>query len=90
LSDAPDNPSGAEDKEIDGCFEQLSRETDPVRREALVRCLEARVLGQVYQTPLLWWHRIVALSGRVRGWEMSASHLLGQDLGKVWLAPEAE
>jgi hypothetical protein len=61
-----------------------------VRREALVRCLEARVLGQVYQTPLLWWHRIVALSGRVRGWEMSASHLLGQDLGKVWLAPEAE
>jgi peptide/nickel transport system substrate-binding protein len=90
LSSAPDNPSGAKDKEIDACFEQLTRATDQVKREALVRCVEGRMLGQVYQTPLLWWHRIVALSGRVRGWEMSASHLLGQDLGKVWLAPEAE
>jgi peptide/nickel transport system substrate-binding protein len=90
LSGAPDNPTGAEDKEVDACFEQLTREMDPIRREALVRCLEGRVLGQVYQTPLLWWYRIVALSSRVRGWEMSSSHLLGQDLGKIWLAPDGE
>jgi peptide/nickel transport system substrate-binding protein len=37
--------------------------------------------------PLLWWQRIVVMSAKVKGWEMSPSHLIGQDLEKVWLAP---
>jgi peptide/nickel transport system substrate-binding protein len=36
LSGAPDNPTGAEHKEVDACFEQLTRDTDLARREALV------------------------------------------------------
>jgi hypothetical protein len=27
------------------------------------------------------------MSSKIKGWEMSPSHLIGQDLEKVWLAP---
>jgi peptide/nickel transport system substrate-binding protein len=87
VSGSPDNPSGSADAEIDALFEQQKRETDPQKRRVLVKKLEARVLTQAYQTPLLWWRRTVALNARVRGWRMSPSHFLGQDLAEVWLEP---
>ncbi|MDX2264687.1 MAG: ABC transporter substrate-binding protein [Hyphomicrobiales bacterium] len=80
------NGSGFEDKEADALYDAQLRETDPKKREALVRQFENRVITQGAQTPFIWWYRTVALSKQVKGWKMSPSHLYGQDFGEVWLA----
>jgi hypothetical protein len=35
--------------------------------------------------PLLWWNRIVATSAKLRGWSLTPSHFIGQDLTDVWI-----
>ena len=35
--------------------------------------------------PLLWWNRIVVSSAKFKGWNMSPSHYIGQDLADVWI-----
>jgi len=82
---APDNRSRAIDRELDGLFARQQRERDVPARMALIRQFEARALTQAYQVPLLWWHRIVATHSVVKGWRMSPSHNLGQDLAEIWL-----
>ena len=85
---APDNGSGLIDREADALFEKQSRETDPKKREALVREFEKKIITDGAQVPFIWWYRTVALNARVHGWKMSPSHLYGQDFAEVWLAPE--
>jgi peptide/nickel transport system substrate-binding protein len=87
-SRSPENGSGFEDAEADKLFDAQLRETDNKKRETLVRKFEERVVTQAAQVPYIWWYRTVALSSRVKGWKMSPSHLYGQDLAGVWLAPE--
>jgi peptide/nickel transport system substrate-binding protein len=88
VSGSPDNPATGVDKEYDALFEQQKREQDPAKRAEIVAKMNARVIEQAHQVPFLWWYRTVALNSRVKGWVMSPSHLFGQDLGDVWLAPE--
>jgi peptide/nickel transport system substrate-binding protein len=33
----------------------------------------------------LWWNRIVATSAGLKGWSITPSHFIGQDLADVWL-----
>lgn len=68
-------------------FELQKDAADPKRRYALLRQFERRMLTEAYNVPLLWWQRIVVMSAKVKGWQMSPSHLIGQDLEQVWLAP---
>ncbi|MBM3523227.1 MAG: ABC transporter substrate-binding protein [Alphaproteobacteria bacterium] len=82
---APENRSRAIDRDLDKLFEQQIRERDEGKRRTLIRAFEARALTQSYQVPLLWWHRIVATHAAVKGWRMSPSHNLGQDLAEVWI-----
>jgi peptide/nickel transport system substrate-binding protein len=82
---APENRSRAIDAELDRLYAAQSRERDFQRRFDLIRQFERRVFDQAYQTPLLWWHRIVPTHRTVMGWRMSPSHNLGQDLADVWL-----
>jgi peptide/nickel transport system substrate-binding protein len=88
FSKAPENRTRANDPELDALFEKMLRESDPKVREATLRDFEKRAIEQAYQVPFLWWYRTVALNTRVKGWQMSPSHLFGQDLADVWLAPE--
>lgn len=83
---SPENRSRAVDRELDGIYDRMVRETDPQARLQLIRQFERRAVEQAYQVPFLWWHRVVALDARVRGWHISPSHLLGQDLTDVWIA----
>ncbi len=85
---SPQNGTGFVDREADALFDKQLRETDPKKREELVRQFEARVITQAAQVPYFWWFRTVALSSRIQGWKMSPSHLLGHDLAEVWLTPE--
>jgi len=62
-------------------------ETDPKLRYLGVRGFEWRMLDEAYTVPLLWWQRIVVMRSNVKGWGMTPSHLIGQDLETVWLKP---
>jgi len=39
--------------------------------------------------PVLWWNRIIANSARLKGWSITPSHYLNQDLADVWLEPRS-
>jgi peptide/nickel transport system substrate-binding protein len=75
------------DRELDRLFELQKDATDVKERYALLRQFETRMLTEAYNVPLLWWQRIVVMSAKVKGWQMSPSHLIGQDLEQVWLEP---
>jgi peptide/nickel transport system substrate-binding protein len=73
------------DRLLDSLYEQQETVADRGRRVALVRQFERRALSRAYSVPVLWWHRQVVLDRRVRGWHISPSHYLGQNLADVWL-----
>jgi peptide/nickel transport system substrate-binding protein len=41
--------------------------------------------SQAYNMMLFWWQRIVVHNKRVKGWRLTPSHYLGNDLTRVWL-----
>jgi peptide/nickel transport system substrate-binding protein len=78
-----------QDRELDGMHEHMLRETDPAKLKALMRAFERRLLDeQAHQIVTLWWHRTVPHHARLKGWKVSPSHYLNQDLANVWLARE--
>jgi len=86
---SPINYARYVDPVVDDLYEKQGRATDPKERLKLIRQLEKRILDeQVYQFHVLWWQRIVPHWARVKGWKITPSHYLNQDLRDVWLAPE--
>jgi peptide/nickel transport system substrate-binding protein len=83
---SPTNGSRAIDRTLDSLYERQMRAGDPAQRRALLREFETRALTQAYNVPVLWVQRIIALNADVRGWRISPSNSLGQDLAEVWLA----
>ncbi len=75
------------DRALDELFERQKDLTDPKDRYTAVRAFEQRMLDESYTVPLLWWQRIVVMRSNIKGWGMSPSHLIGQDLETVWLKP---
>ncbi|MDZ4340460.1 MAG: ABC transporter substrate-binding protein [candidate division NC10 bacterium] len=86
---SPINYSRYADSALNDLYEKQSRATDPKERLKVIRQFEKRVLDeQVYQFHVLWWQRIIPHWARVKGWKITPSHYLNQDLRDVWLAPE--
>jgi peptide/nickel transport system substrate-binding protein len=75
------------DRELDRLFEQQKEMTDPAERAKVLRAFENRMLTEAYSVPLLWWQRIIVMRSNIKGWGMTPSHLIGQDLETVWLKP---
>ena len=50
-----------------------------------MREFERHALTEANTVPFLWWNRIVATSSKLRGWHLTPSHYLEQDLTDVWL-----
>jgi peptide/nickel transport system substrate-binding protein len=73
------------DRTLDDLYEKQKRATDPVQRAKLLRDFETRALTEAYTVPTIWWHRIVAHSAKLKGWDITPSHYLNQDLADVWL-----
>lgn len=74
------------DRVLDSLFDRQAGETDRRKRVELIREFERRALRLAYTVPVLWWHRTVVMDRSVRGWHITPSHYLGQDLAGVWLA----
>ena len=75
-----------QDKTAIDIYEKMLREIDPTRQRALMRSFEHRVLEEeTHMIPTLWWNRIVVHHAFVKGWKISPSHFINQDLATVWL-----
>jgi peptide/nickel transport system substrate-binding protein len=74
------------DRALDSLFERQAGESDRRKRVELIRDFERRALRLAYTVPVLWWQRAVVMDSSVRGWHVTPSHYLGQDLAGVWLA----
>jgi peptide/nickel transport system substrate-binding protein len=75
------------DPVLDDLYVQQSRTVDPEQRRRHIRALERRLLDQeAHYIYTLQWHRIVPHSSRVRGWTITPSHYLNNQLDTVWLA----
>ncbi|MBI3993672.1 MAG: ABC transporter substrate-binding protein [Candidatus Lambdaproteobacteria bacterium] len=73
------------DRVLDDLYERQMRESDPARQKALLMQMQQRLIDQGHYIPTLWWHRIIPHSSKVKGWKITPSHYLNQDLGNVWL-----
>jgi len=62
------------------------RDTHFARQRDLMRQFERRVLDtEAHETFLLWRYRIVPYRSYVKGWKVSPSHYVNQDLATIWL-----
>ena len=81
------NYAGYQDPELDKLFDAMNRAGDPAEQRRIMRLFEKRVLDeQAHMFLTLWWYRIIPHRADVRGWKISPSHYLNQDLSGVWLA----
>lgn len=82
---SPINYSRANDSKLDELYDAQKGELDVEKRKELLREFERHALTEAYTIPTVWWHRIVVTWDQLKGWHMSPSHYLNQDLQDVWL-----
>ena len=84
VSDA--NYGNYDDLEEIDLYDRMLRETDFARQRDLMRQLEKRVLDtEAHEAFLLWRYRIMPYRSYVKGWKVSPSHYVNQDLATIWL-----
>lgn len=85
VSDA--NYGKHKDKVMDELYLKQARATSPEERKKYLRQFEKRLLDEeVHVFYTLQWHRIIPHNAKVRGWMVTPSHYLNQQLDTVWLA----
>ncbi len=72
---------------LDDLYVRQSRTVDPEQRRRYIQAFEKRLLDtEAHYIYTLQWHRIVPHSSRLRGWTITPSHYLNNQLDTVWLA----
>ncbi|HVY16561.1 MAG TPA: ABC transporter substrate-binding protein [Rhodopila sp.] len=67
-------------------YDQMLRETDMTKARVLMREYERQTIDVgAHQLMVTWWYRIVPMRSYVKGWKISPSHYLNQDLANIWL-----
>jgi peptide/nickel transport system substrate-binding protein len=67
-------------------YNKMLREPDFTKQRDLMRQFETRVLDtKADEIFLLWRYRIVPYRSYVKGWKISPSHYVNQDLATIWL-----
>ncbi len=75
------------DRTLDELYQKQSRTSDPEERKRYLREFEKRLLDdETHYIYTFQWHRIVPHNARVRGWTITPSHFLNNQLDTVWLA----
>jgi peptide/nickel transport system substrate-binding protein len=74
------------DPVLDDLYVLQSRTVDPKQRRRHIRAFEKRLLDEeAHYIYTLQWNRIVPHSSQVRGWTITPSHYLNNQLDMVWL-----
>ncbi len=64
----------------------MQYETDPKEQRVAMRAYETHTLDtMVHAIVTPYWYRIVPERSYVKGWKISPSHFLNQDLANIWL-----
>ena len=80
------NYAGYIDRKLDELFDKMNRTDDVEEQRTHMRAFEKRVLDEEAAYFItLWWYRIIPHLSHVKGWKISPSHYLNQDLSGVWL-----
>ncbi len=67
-------------------YSKMLRETDFAKQRALMREFEKHSIDtEAHGIWVLWWNRIIPHPSYVKGWKISPSHYINQDLATVWL-----
>ncbi len=76
-----------QDPVLDDLFLKQAQATDPEERKRLLRAFERRLVDEeTHFIFTLQWHRIIPHASKVKGWTITPSHFLNQQLDTVWLA----
>jgi peptide/nickel transport system substrate-binding protein len=71
---------------IDDLYQKQARAVDVEERKRLIRQFEKRLLDEeAHVIYTLQWHRIIPHNSRVKGWTITPSHYLNNQLDAVWL-----
>ena len=80
------NYGNYEDPKQDELLKNAMHETDPAKQKQLMFQFAKHVMDtEAHKLMVLWWYRIVPHRSYVKGWKISPSHYLNQDLANVWL-----
>src|SRR5499426_3104840 len=83
---SPANYSRYTDATLDELYQKQSRAIEPEERKRYIRAFEKRLLDEeAHYLYTLQWHRIIPHSAKVKGWTITPSHYLNQQLDAVWL-----
>jgi peptide/nickel transport system substrate-binding protein len=83
-SKSPRNTTHGENPEIDTLYESLQGKPQNEQKKILAE-LQKKVIEGAFDVPVLWYSRIVAHASNMKGWKISPSHFVGQDLANIWL-----
>jgi peptide/nickel transport system substrate-binding protein len=82
----PENFGGYDDPKSIELYEKMQVETDPKAQRAAMRAYEKHTLDTAAHAIVMpYWYRIVMARSYVKGWKISPSHYLNQDLANIWL-----
>jgi len=86
-SDVADDQYGRyKDEELKKIYDAMNRTGDEAEQKRLMRAYEKRVLDEeVHNMITLWWFRIIPHRSYLKGWKITSSHYLNQDLSGVWI-----
>lgn len=74
------------DRKADELIRIIDTTFDADVRKKTLRDLETHVMSEANLVPFLWLNRIVGLQTKVRGFKLTPSNFVNQDLADVWLA----
>ena len=81
-----ENYGNYEDQREVDLYQKMLHETDPAQQRLLLRAFEKHVLDdQAHESFVLWQHRIVPHRAYLKGWKISPSFYVNQDLATIWL-----
>jgi peptide/nickel transport system substrate-binding protein len=80
------NYGNYEDPKQQEIYEKALHETDPAKQKQLMFQFAKHVMDtEAHKLMVLWWYRIVPYRSYVKGWKISTSHYINQDLANIWL-----
>jgi peptide/nickel transport system substrate-binding protein len=86
LPSSDENYGFYDDPQVTAMHDKLLHENDPQKQHALMVDFQKQVMDtEAHATKVIWWNRIVPYRSYVKGWKISPSHFLNQDLSTVWL-----
>ena len=82
----PENYGNYDDDKAVELYNTMLHEADPAKQRVAMCAYEKHVLDtQAHAIVTPWWYRILPHRSYLKGWKISPSHYINQDLANVWL-----